>query len=125
METEEIFKRFAGTSLPEKQGESPKTEYHLFADGVYWSDEGLDSIDSDLEDVFREVINYRTDLLTSDSISNCKRAYELAKHYFPSWVGFIESRNSFNPEIADRIRRIRKVSNKKIDKFFSNDDFVL
>lgn len=96
-------------------------EYNVLADGVAWEDEGLFDCDPDLGNAFRSVIHYRTGLITGNTEGVDKRYFELAKKYFPDWIGFNEDRCSYNAEHADRIRRIRKVSSWKIDKFFDDN----
>lgn len=103
--------------------DSPKMEYHVMADAVFWEDEGIDNEDElNLENPFRSVIHYRTSLLTGQGEPNelSERVYALAKRYFPNWIGFQENRCTFNAELADRIARIRKVSDWRIDKFFED-----
>ncbi|NQZ34669.1 MAG: hypothetical protein HRT58_03355 [Crocinitomicaceae bacterium] len=99
-------------------------EYHALAGAVLWEDEGLTKCHPDLENVFRYVIHYRTSLITGETnTSNSdKRYYELAKKYFPKWIGFDISRCSFNAERSDRIKRIRKVSEWRIDKLMKEAD---
>ena len=96
-------------------------EYHALADAIVWEDEGLDNCHSDLENMFRHVIHYRTGLITGDHSGTDKRYFVLAKKYFPDWIGFNLDRCSFNPEHSDRIRRIRKVTSWKIDKMMNDD----
>ena len=38
-----------------------------------------------------------------------KEFYEATKRKIPNWIGFSKDRCSYNPEISDRINRIRKV----------------
>ena len=105
--------------LPESSNiENPKMQYHVLADGVFWEDEGFNEMDRNLSNVFRIVINYRTDLITNASKPNqlYQRVFELAKRYYPNWVGFKEERRVYNENLAKRIERIRKVSNWKMDK---------
>ena len=46
----------------------------------------------------------------------------MAKKYFPNWIGFNENRCSYNPELSDKIKRIRKVAEWKIDKEMSCEE---
>jgi hypothetical protein len=93
----------------------PKMEYHVLADGVFWTDEFPANMPWDLENAFRLVINHRTSLLTGDS-GRFDEAWTLAQKYFPGWIGFARKRCSFNAQLADRIARIRRVSNWRIEK---------
>ena len=47
-----------------------------------------------------------------------KQVYERVKKDCPGWIGFQEKRCFYDSELADRIRRIRKVSEWKIEKAF-------
>jgi len=119
---EKIFQDFQGT-LPETSSiENPKMEYHVLADGVFWSDEGIIKCHYDLSNAFRLVINYRTSLLISSKDIRFKEVFELAQKYFPNWIGFKKSRCEYNEEIANRIQRIRRVSKWKINKSFKDNE---
>ncbi len=112
----QLFKNFEGV-LPEKSKEdNSQMKWNMLADGVYWTDEGLDDIHRDLNNAFRFVLNYRTSLLINKKTDYCKSEYYLAKKYFPKWIGFSESRNNFDSELAERVERIMRVSNYQIDK---------
>jgi len=118
----QLFQDFEG-ALPEgMQQENSVMKYNVLADGVYWTDEGLDGIHWELSNAFRLVLNYRTKLLTNEKNNENKSEYYLAKKYFPKWIGFSESRCSFNEELTSKIKRIQKVSNYKIDKAFKESD---
>ncbi len=45
----------------------------------------------------------------------------MAKKYFPNWIGFDESRCSYNPEIADRMIRIRKVADWRFQRLLDEE----
>ncbi len=94
---------------------SPKMEYHVFADAVFWADEFPAEMPTELENAFRLVLNHRTSLLVGE-IGRFDEVWAVAQKYFPSWVGFAQERCSYDPEIADRIRRIRRVANWRIRK---------
>lgn len=116
------FKRHRN-SLPEKSCLSnPKMEYHALANAVLWTDEGLTECHPNLENAFRFVLYYRTNLITgkTNTGNSDKRYFELAKRYFPKWIGFESSRCSYNAERSHRIERIRKVSDWKIDKIMND-----
>jgi hypothetical protein len=48
-----------------------------------------------------------------------KSVFEMAKKYFPNWIGFDKSRCSYNSELRDRILRIKKVEKWRFEKEFS------
>ena len=50
------------------------------------------------------------------SYSFDKHIFEMAKRNYPDWIGFDKSRSSYNPEIAERILRIRKVVDWRFQK---------
>lgn len=110
-------------SLPIKSRiTKPKMEYHILADAVVWDDEGLKECNPNLENEFRSVIQYRTDLITGSkgpSIYN-KKDFELAQKYFPNWIGFDSKRCSYDSELSDRIQRIRNVSEWKMNKILDD-----
>lgn len=125
-----VFKKY-GNKLPTKSNlENPKMEYHVLADAVVWEDEGIDLCHHKLENALRFALNYRTNLITTENFEPedrnsekiNKQVFELAKKYFPNWIGFNDDRCSYNPELSDRIQRIRKVSEWKIDKFMNGDE---
>ena len=106
-------------SLPTESGiANPKMDYHVLADAVVWEDEGIDKCNPKLENALRYALNYRTNLIVDKNFGDSKRnsnnrggrTYKLAKKYFPNWVGFEKSRCSYNPELSERIKRTRKVS---------------
>lgn len=117
-------------SLPTtSQLENPKMEYNVMADAVAWEDEGLTTCHPDLGNAFRFVIYYRTFLIvnesalskTHDSMKFDKQIFELAKKYFPDWIGFNSERCTYKVELSDKIKRIRKVSKWKMEKLFNYD----
>ena len=71
---------------------------------------------------FKSIVELRA-MLDEKSISTSEliqESFELAKKYFPKWIGFESSRCSFDAERSDRIKRIRKVSDWKIDKIIND-----
>jgi hypothetical protein len=127
-----IKRRFKShkNSLPKKSNIiDPKMEYDALKGAVYWEDEGLMERGPDLANAFGPVICFRTHLITypeneieyEDFNKFDKQIFILAKKYFPDWIGFHEVRCSYNAELSDRIKRIRKVSKWKIDKIMSED----
>ena len=71
----QLFKNFEGV-LPEKSKEdNSQMKWNVLADGVYWTDEGLDDIHRDLNNVFRFVLNYRTSLLINKKTDYCRSEY--------------------------------------------------
>lgn len=98
-----------------------KMEYYFFQDVIGWEDEGIQEFHPDLANMFSFVLAYRTYLIETPS-SNVKGnrfnkwTFNLAKKYFPDWIGFQDERCSFNPEYADRIQRYRNVTDYKLNK---------
>ena len=95
--------------------ETPKLEYHVMADAVFWSDEFPRPTPGELENAFRLVINHRTSLLLGEE-GRFSEVWNVAKDCYPYWPGFRMDRCTSNAEIADRIKRIRRVSSWKIDR---------
>lgn len=126
-----VFKKYKN-SLPTKSvSETQKMDYHILADAVVWNDEGIEKCNPELENTLRYALNYRTNLIVDEdfgikkenSNSIGKRTFELAKKYFPNWIGFEKERCEYNPELSERIKRIRKVSDWKIEKLMNSDEF--
>lgn len=109
----------------------PKIEHEVMSGGFIWEDEGLWGMHQQLANAFRYVLHYRTQLvlgptnsigiMRSDSFD--KYVFKLAKRYFPDWIGFNESRSTYNPQLADRMMRTLKLVNWRTDKLM-NDDFL-
>lgn len=125
-----VFKKYKN-SLPTKSvSENPKMDYHVLADAVVWNDEGIEKCNPKLENALRYALNYRTDLIVEENFKNKKenlnstgkRTFELAKKYFPNWIGFDKNRCEYNPELSERIKRIRKVSEWKIEKLMNSEE---
>lgn len=119
---EELFLLNRNT-LPDSSNQvEPQIAYDVMADGIYWNDEGLKEIEWKLSNAFRFVINHRTHLITNSSLSTKlnQQIFELAKQYFPNWIGFREDRCSYNQQLSERIGRIRIVSNRRIDQMFKD-----
>ena len=107
---------------------NPKMEYETISGAFIWEDEGLWELrNNQLKDAFKYVINHRMKLIVgrdSDvevmrSKNFDKRIFEMAKKYFPNWIGFEKSRCSYNSELADRILRIKKVENWRFQKILN------
>lgn len=118
-----ILKKYRNSLPVDFSGENPKLEYHSLADAVFWSDEGLTNFEFELENVFRYVIHYRTNMISEEESklrkklnSLDKKTYKLAKKYFPNWIGFTESRCTYNSDLSKKIERLRKVSDWKLQK---------
>lgn len=103
-------------------------DYHGLAGGVVWEDEGLNECHPDLENAFRLLINHRTDLIVNETIETRssnrlnRQIFNTAKQYFPDWIGFQKARCTYNSELSDRIKRIRKVSESRIDRLINEAD---
>ncbi len=107
---------------------NPKMEYETISGAFIWEDEGLWELrNHHLQDAFKYVINHRMKLIVgpdSDvgvmrSKNFDKRIFEMAKKYFPNWIGFEKSRCSYNSELADKILRIKKVENWRFQKILN------
>lgn len=111
------FRKYRNSLPTQSNNSNPKMEYHVLADAIVWEDEGIEEFHPKLGSAFRSVLNYRTDLIVGEANSNPnKNIFKTAKKYFPNWIGFDQNRCSYNPELANRIKRIRKVSHWKIDR---------
>ena len=101
-----------------------KMEYEGMSGAFIWEDEGLWKANHKLQGVFAPVLSHRMQLLVGQendlgffrSKKFDKQIYQMAKKYFPKWIGFQESRNTFNTEIADRILRVKKVESWRYKK---------
>lgn len=108
---------------------NPKMEYEVMTGSIYWEDEGLRELrNHHLQDAFKYVINHRMNLVVgpnSDvgvmrSKSFDKSIFEMAKRFFPDWIGFEKSRCSYNSELEDRILRIKKVEKWRFQKILNS-----
>lgn len=103
---------------------NPKMEYEVWSGDFIWEDEGLWELPHKLAQAFRPVLHYRTYLVIGpennfgihDSKMFNKYVFKLAKFYFPNWIGFEKSRCSYSPELSNRMVRIIKVSNWRMEK---------
>lgn len=109
--------------------ETPKLEYEILSGAFYWNDEGIEETYWRQADIFKSLLLYRGFILEygkqkplNTNLKIYKWIFNSIKKNNPNWVGFQKSRCSFNPEIADRMRRIRKISEWKIDKAFQEAD---
>tara|TARA_R110002072_G_scaffold262818_3_gene421694 strand:+ start:3713 stop:4144 length:432 start_codon:yes stop_codon:yes gene_type:complete len=126
-----VFKKYKNSLPTQSVSEKPKMDYHVLADAVVWNDEGIEKCNPELENALRYALNYRTNLIVDqnfgikkkNSNSIGKRTFELAKKYFPNWIGFEKNRCEYNPELSNRIKRIRKISDWKIEKLMNSDEF--
>ncbi len=108
---------------------NPKMEYETMSGAFIWEDEGLWELrNHHLQDAFKYVLNHRMKLIVGPdydvgvmrSKSFDKSIFEMAKIYFPNWIGFDYSRCSYNSELGDRILRIEKVEKWRFQKEFNN-----
>ncbi|WP_299766165.1 hypothetical protein [uncultured Dokdonia sp.] len=108
----------------------PKMEHEGMSGAFIWEDEGLwDIRNHHLSDAFKYVIHHRMTLVVGPendvgvmrSKKFDKRIFEMAKRYYPNWIGFDEARCSYNPEIADRMMRIRKVAYWRFQKLLNEE----
>ena len=126
-----IFRKYRN-SLPTRfNNPKPKLEYEALAQAFYWEDEGLLEAPYHLGQAFRYVIVHRTQLLVGNECdAGCllsKRfdriLFNRAKKYFPDWIGFQDSRCTPNPELANRLMRIRVVAEWQMDKMFDDESY--
>ncbi len=118
-------------SLPTKSKIiNPKMEHEGMSGAFIWEDEGLWEVrNHHLTDAFKYVIHHRMKLVVGSennvgvmrSKSFDKQIFQMAKKYFPNWIGFDKSRCSYNPELADRMMRIRKVADWRFQKLLNEE----
>ena len=117
-------------SLPTKTDlENPKLEIEGFTWAVHWEDEGLPHPSYYLTRSLLYVIHYRSRLILGNKGKMSgygpkyfdKIMFKLAKFHFPNWIGFNPNRCSFDPELADRILRMQKVSEWRLNKMFDEN----
>lgn len=109
---------------------NPKMEYEAISGAFIWEDEGLWELrNHNLKGAFKYVLNYRMKLVVGPDNENVgvmrsksfdRSIFEMAKKYFPNWIGFDESRCSYNSEIEDRIIRIKKVETWRYQKLLNS-----
>lgn len=98
--------------------------------GFYWEDEGLEEAPYHLQKAFKHVIAHRTQLVVGpendvgflESRNFDKKVFHLAIKYFPDWIGFDESRCTYDPILADRMMRIKKVADYRFEKLLEEGD---
>lgn len=125
-----VFKKYKNSLPTVSVSDNPKMDYHVLADAVVWEDEGIENCEPALENALRYALNYRTNLIVNKdfelekghSYNTGQRTYKLAKKYFPNWIGFAKKRCEYNPELSERIKRIRKVSEWKIEKLMNTEE---
>lgn len=109
---------------------NPKMEYEVMSGAFIWEDEGLWELrNHHMTSAFKYVINYRMSLVVGeDNDAGCMRSrrfdrqmFKMAKRFFPNWIGFDKSRCTYNPEIAERMMRIIKVANWRMEKMFDEE----
>ena len=124
------FFKNKGTLPSESKIVDPKIEYEIMSGAFIWEDEGLwDCPNHRLQNAFKYVVKHRTNLITGpDNDVRDMRSkkldesiFKMAKQCFPNWIGFEDSRCSYNAELSERIKRIRKVSEWKIQKLMNED----
>lgn len=115
-------------SLPTHSNiENPKMEYDIFSGAFIWEDEGLWEAHYQLADAFKSVIHQRMKLIVGldnnigvfRSVTFDEQIFNMAKRFFPHWIGFQSARCSYNSELAHRIIRIKKVEQWKYEKLLN------
>lgn len=108
---------------------NPKMEFEVMSGSIYWEDEGLFELrNHHLQDAFKYVLNHRMKLIVGSdndigvmrSTSFDKSIFEMAKKHFPNWIGFDNSRCSYNSEFEDKILRIKKVEKWRFQKILNS-----
>lgn len=103
----------------------PKMQYEIMSGAFIWEDEGLwECKNQQLMEAFKYVINHRMKLIVGPnneveymhSYDFDKQIYDLAKRFFPKWIGFDQSRCSYNKDLAKRIMRIHKVADWRLNR---------
>lgn len=103
---------------------NPKYTYESLSCSFIWEDEGLWGNPHRYASFFKHVIAHRSEI-QSGNTDNIrwfsqrfydKVVYKMAKFYFPDWIGFSPSRCTYNAELADRLERIFKVVEWRINK---------
>lgn len=122
-----FFIRYRNQLISSSEIIAPKMEYYIMPGGVIWEDENEDRILDRLtfSNVFGFVIIYRTKLIkypdyekrTKHLNDKHRKAFYLAKKFFPDWIGFQESRCTYNPALSNRLYRIEKVVSWRLKKF--------
>ena len=105
-------------------------QYEVFSGTFIWEDEGLWEAHYQLADAFKYVIHQRMKLVVGPdndvgvfrSIKFDQQIFNMAKRFFPNWIGFEDSRCSYNPELAHRIMRIKKVENWRYQKLLNDEN---
>ncbi len=113
-------------TLPTKsKTDNPKMKYEIMSGAFIWEDEGLWELKNHhLQDAFKYVVNHRMNLIVNPenhvgfmrSKNFDKSIFEMAKKYFPNWIGFDKSRCSYNSELENRILRTKRVEEWKHEK---------
>lgn len=124
------YQRFFKGVLPSiSKNKNPKLEYEALSGAFYWDDEGLEKFYGRKLEVLKSLLLYRTFLLENGNQRPLNVRLKIYKWIFyqikrrnPDWIGFQESRCTYNPEVADRIKRIRKVADWRLEKIFNEED---
>ena len=99
-------------------------KYEIISGSFIWDDEGLWELkNQQLNEAFKFVLKYRMFLIAGQNYNDFMRSksfdkciFKMAKKHFPEWIGFQKSRCSYNYELRDRILRIKKVEDWRLQK---------
>lgn len=124
-----ILRKYTNSLPTTSNIEHPKMEYEGMSGSFIWEDEGLWEVNHRLADAFKSVIHQRmkmvigpeNDVGVMHSKKFDKSIFNIAKKYYPNWIGFREDRCTYHPEIAERMMRILKVADWRIKKMFDED----
>ncbi|MCJ8328862.1 MAG: hypothetical protein HRT89_10530 [Lentisphaeria bacterium] len=98
-------------------------QYDVMSDSIIWFDEWLLGLPVELTWTLRMVYHHRSAIICGEEEnSEWKDIYDMGKLYFPKWRGYRKRRNQYCPKKSDRLKRIRKVSDWKIDKIINEVD---
>jgi hypothetical protein len=120
-----VFMRNKETLPTESKIINPKMKYEVMSGAIYWEDEGLfEHRNHHLQDAFKYVLNHRMNLIAGPdnavgvmrSTTFDKSIFEMAKKHFPNWIGFDNSRCSYNSEFEDKLLRMKKVEKWRFQK---------
>lgn len=120
---EKVFKKYGHILNRKRIPWNIAWKYEIMSDAIIFLDEWTLSLPTELNNCLRAIFHHRAAIICGEEEqSEYKEAYELGKVYFPKWRGYRKKRNQFCPVKSERLKRIRKVSNWKMEKMFKEMD---